>query len=61
MLRQGVELRRAQGIKAFLSFLTVILCVCSVSASAAFVSFDMALIFEGPGVPTNPSPWHNPR
>lgn len=52
-------MRKATGLKAFLCFLTVILCVCSVPASAALVSFDMTVIFEGPGVPTNPPPWLN--
>jgi len=47
-------------VRAFLGFLTVILCVCSVPVSAAIVSFDMSVIFgDDGGVPTNPSPWLN--
>jgi hypothetical protein len=46
-------------MKAFLGFFTAVLCICSVPASAAIVSFDMDIIFEGPGVPTNPPVWVN--
>ena len=46
-------------IKAFLGFLIISLCIFSVPVSATIVSFDMDVIFEGPGVPSNPSPWVN--
>ncbi len=36
-----------------------VLCMCSIPVSAAVVSFDMAVIFEGGGIPANPSPWVN--
>ena len=49
------------GKKVFLCFLMVAIGICSVPASATLVSFDMTVIFEGPGVPTNqpPPPWLN--
>jgi len=53
------KVKNAVGVKTFLCFLTVVLCVCSIPASAVSVSFDMTVIFEGPGVPANPSPWMN--
>jgi hypothetical protein len=45
--------------KAFLRFLTVSVCTCWLSASAGLVSYDISVIFEGPGVPSNPAPWLN--
>ena len=50
-------MKKVADIKTFLCLLAITLCVCSVPASATLVSFDMAVIFEGPGVPTNPPPW----
>ena len=47
------------GKKVFLCFLMVAIGICSVPASATLVSFDMTVIFEGPGVPTNQPPWLN--
>ncbi|MHC4132113.1 MAG: PEP-CTERM sorting domain-containing protein [Planctomycetota bacterium] len=46
-------------LKAFPGLLTIVLFICTVPVSATIVSFDMDVIFEGPGVPTNPSPWVN--
>ncbi|MHC4265482.1 MAG: PEP-CTERM sorting domain-containing protein [Planctomycetota bacterium] len=40
-------------------FVVAILLVSPSIVSATVVSFDMTVIFEGPGVPTNPSPWVN--
>ncbi|MHC4636075.1 MAG: PEP-CTERM sorting domain-containing protein [Planctomycetota bacterium] len=50
-------MKRAAGVKAFLCFIVIITCLCSLPASATIVSFDLSFIFEGPGVPTNPPPW----
>ncbi|MCK4790296.1 MAG: hypothetical protein KAV87_41550 [Desulfobacteraceae bacterium] len=44
-------MEKTAGVKTFLGFLTVTLCICSVPASAALVSFDMTVRYEGPGVP----------
>jgi hypothetical protein len=51
--------QREVGVKSFLAFLTVVLCTCSIPASATLLSFDMTVIYEGPGVPKNPPPWVN--
>ena len=52
-------MKKATDVKIFLCFLVVILCICSVPASATILSFDITFIFDGLGVPTNPSPWVN--
>jgi hypothetical protein len=36
-----------------------VICLCSVPACAALVSFDIGMIFNGTGMPTNPAPWLN--
>jgi hypothetical protein len=53
------EMERAPGLKAFQCFIVITICLCSVPASATIVTFDMTVVFEGPGVPTNtpPPPW----
>lgn len=43
--------------KAFLRIFTVAVCTYSISASAGLISYDLSMIFEGPGVPANPAPW----
>ena len=50
-------MEKTKSMKTFLCSLTVVLYICSVPASATLVSFDMSVVFEGPGVPTNPPPW----
>jgi len=57
--KEEFEVKKAAGVKTFLYFLAVILCICSVPASATLVSFDMTVIYTGSGVPTNPPPWLN--
>lgn len=44
--------KRVDG-KTSLFFLGLALCVCAVPALANIVTFNMSLIFEGPGIPTN--------
>ena len=44
---------------AALVIFAVIVVVGAQSAFGTVVSFDMTVIFEGPGVPWNPAPWVN--
>lgn len=40
-------------VRTSLFFLGLTLCVCAVPSLATILTFDMSVIFEGPGVPTN--------